>query len=70
MNDAQTVWIVDAHRDGKRFIVCADEKLTAFVELESAIRRRGHGVLSAALWQRPTSDHMSGCRISLSRLHR
>jgi len=29
----------DAHRgDGKRFIVRADEKLTAFVELESAIR--------------------------------
>jgi hypothetical protein len=24
--------------DGQRFIVCADEKLTAFVELESAIR--------------------------------
>jgi hypothetical protein len=31
--------IVDAHRDdGKRFVVRADEKLTAFVELESAIR--------------------------------
>ena len=33
----QTIWIVDAHRDGKRFIVRADEKLTAFLELESAI---------------------------------
>jgi hypothetical protein len=32
----RTIWIVDAHRDGKRFIVRADEKLTAFVELESA----------------------------------
>ncbi len=32
------IWIVDAHRgDAKRFIVQADEKLTAFVELESAI---------------------------------
>ena len=32
----------DAHRgDGKRFVVRADEKLTAFVELESAIRARG-----------------------------
>ena len=31
--------IADAHRgDGKRFVVRADEKLTAFVELESAIR--------------------------------
>jgi hypothetical protein len=28
------IWIVDAHRDGKRFIVHADEKLSAFVELE------------------------------------
>jgi hypothetical protein len=32
------IWIADAHRDhGKRFIVQADENLTAFVELESAI---------------------------------
>jgi hypothetical protein len=29
--------ITDAHRDGKRFVVRADEKLTAFVELERAI---------------------------------
>ena len=29
--------IVEAHRDGKRFVVCADENLTAFVELEAAI---------------------------------
>jgi len=34
----RTIWITDAHRDdGKRFIVRADEKLTAFVELERAI---------------------------------
>jgi hypothetical protein len=33
------IWIADAHRgDGKRFIVRADEKLTAFMERESAIR--------------------------------
>jgi hypothetical protein len=32
-------WIADAHRsDGKRFVVRADEKLTAFLELEGAIR--------------------------------
>jgi hypothetical protein len=37
----RTIWIVDAHRgDGKRFVVHADEKLSAFVELESAIRPR------------------------------
>jgi hypothetical protein len=27
----RTIWIVDAQRDGKRFVVRADEKLTAFV---------------------------------------
>jgi len=31
----RTIWIVDAHRVGKRLIVHADEKLSAFVELES-----------------------------------
>jgi hypothetical protein len=37
--DGRTIWIVDAHRDdGKRFAVHATEKLTAFVELEAAIR--------------------------------
>ena len=35
----QTIWIADAHHDdGKRFVVRADEKLTAFIELEVAIR--------------------------------
>jgi hypothetical protein len=34
------IWIADAHRgDGKRFIVRAEETLTAFLELETAIRR-------------------------------
>ena len=36
--EGRTIWIADAHRgDGKRFVVRADEKLTAFMELESAI---------------------------------
>jgi hypothetical protein len=33
-------WIVDAHGYAKRFIVGADEILTALLELESAIRRQ------------------------------
>jgi hypothetical protein len=34
--------LFDAHRDdGKRFVVRADEKLIAFVELEAAIRGCG-----------------------------
>ena len=37
-SDGRTIWILDAHRDnGKRFVVRADEKLTAFIELESAV---------------------------------
>jgi hypothetical protein len=36
--EGRTIWIVDAHRDdGKRFIVHADEKLSAFVELEREV---------------------------------
>ena len=38
-SNGRTIWIADAHRDdGKRFIVRADEKLTAFIELESVTR--------------------------------
>ena len=38
-SNGRTIWIADAHRDdGKRFVVRADEKLTAFLELESAVR--------------------------------
>ena len=41
-SNGPTIWIVGAHRDdGKRFVVHAEEKLTAFVELESAIRGCG-----------------------------
>jgi hypothetical protein len=33
--EGRTIWIADAHRDdGKRFVVRADEKLTAFRELQ------------------------------------
>jgi hypothetical protein len=38
-SNGRTIWIVDAHRDdGKGFVARAEEKLTAFVELESAIQ--------------------------------
>jgi len=36
--EGRTIWIADAHRDdGKRLVVHVDEKLTAFLELETAI---------------------------------
>jgi hypothetical protein len=38
-SSGRTIWIADAHRgDGKRFVVRADEKLTAFLEPQRAIR--------------------------------
>jgi hypothetical protein len=52
-SNGQTIWIVDAHRgDGKRYVVHADEKLTAFMELEAAIPgnlpvSRTHALLTA-----------------------
>jgi hypothetical protein len=37
-----TFFVADAHRDdAKRFVAHPDEKLTAFLELESAIRACG-----------------------------
>jgi hypothetical protein len=38
-SEGRTIWIVDAHGHGRRFIVHADEKLTAFLELERAIHQ-------------------------------
>jgi hypothetical protein len=36
-SQGRTMWIVDAHRDTRRFVARADEKLTAFLELERAV---------------------------------
>jgi len=44
-------WIADAYRgDGKSFVVRADEKLTAFMELESAINQSKLLADWALLW--------------------
>jgi hypothetical protein len=50
----QTIWIADAHcGDGKRFVVHADEKLTAFLELEATI-------LAAWKYEIPNELYRSG----------
>jgi hypothetical protein len=37
-SNGRTIWIADARRDdGKRFVVRAEEKLSAFLELQAAI---------------------------------
>ena len=39
-SNGRTIWIADAHRDdGRRFVVRADDMLTAFLELETAIHQ-------------------------------
>ena len=36
--EERIIWVADAHRgDGERFVVHADDKFTAFLELERAI---------------------------------
>ena len=42
----RTTWIVDAHGYGKRFIVRADEMLTAFVELQRVIHEFAMSLIS------------------------
>ena len=49
-NHGRRVWIIDAHREGKRFIMRADEMLTAFVELQRAL----HQFAVALVLQCPT----------------
>ncbi len=46
--DRRTIWVADAHRDdGKRFVGHSEKKLTAFLELEWAIRACGKFVLTS-----------------------
>jgi hypothetical protein len=55
----QTIWIVDAHRDGKRFVERADEKLSAFIDPKTVVRcrcRRLEPVFMCALEASPSLD--------------
>jgi hypothetical protein len=68
----RTIWIADTHRDdGKRFVVRADEKLTAFLELEWAIRGLnvslclGAGFCFDNLSQRPKITESQSAPVSL-----
>jgi hypothetical protein len=44
--EGRTIWVVAAHGYGKRFIIRADEILTAFLEMERAIHRFAVSLLS------------------------
>jgi hypothetical protein len=45
-SEGRTIWIADAHGYGKRFIVRAEEILTAFLEAERAIHQFAVSLLS------------------------
>jgi hypothetical protein len=45
-SNVRTMWIVDAHGYGKRFIVRSDEILTAFAELQRAIHEFAVSLIS------------------------
>jgi len=62
----RTIRIADAHRDeGKRFVVHADEKLTALLELESAICACGE-VAAAVLQRNATAAIVNVARVIAS----
>jgi hypothetical protein len=64
-SQGRTTWIADAHRDdGKRFVVHADEKLTAFLELESAVRACGELCLTTT----SLFHLLRGARVCLSKV--
>jgi len=46
--EGRTIWIVDAHGYGKRFIVRADEIPTAFLELERAVHEFAVDLMASA----------------------
>jgi hypothetical protein len=43
--EGRTIWIVYAHGYERRFIVHAEEKLTAFLELEGAVHEFAVGYI-------------------------
>ena len=44
--EGRTIWIVDARGYGRRFVVRADQMLTAFIELERAIHEFAVSLIS------------------------
>jgi hypothetical protein len=44
--EGRTIWIMGVHGYGKRFVVRADEKLTAFLELQRTIHEFAVSLIS------------------------
>jgi hypothetical protein len=58
-----TIWIADAHRDDrKRIVARSDEKLTAFVELESEIRATATEIQTQPRRRKPSGEAVNNRR--------
>ena len=56
--EGRTIWIVDAHGYGKRFIVHAHDMVTALLELRAAIQRRRESQAHSAAAIEPSVEIM------------
>jgi hypothetical protein len=65
----RTIWIVDVQRgNGKRIVVQAGEKLTAFLELESSIRAQSRRIVLTTSQEFFVSDFETGTSSGLTSL--
>src|SRR5205809_3140440 len=68
-SEGRTIWIADAHRGGKRFVLRADELLTSFVDSNQRFDSLTHA--AADRHYREFSDGMvrltPQCRVTLNR---
>jgi hypothetical protein len=70
-SNGRTIWIADAHRDdGKRFVVHADEKLTAFVELGIGNRNSDSGELGCEAMDAALQTLQLGFLLGRASFHR
>jgi hypothetical protein len=76
-SNGRTIFVANAHHDdGKRFVVRADEKLTAFLELESGIsrisvRERVNGLMAfGSAYQELAWRNAISARLAVSLLRR
>ena len=69
-SQGRAIWIADAHRDdGKRFVVRADEKLTAFAA-PKRIGLKSHIRLSGVLVKVPSITSSDSFNLSSTRLNK
>ena len=62
-SNGRTIWIADAHRgNGKRYVVRADEKLIAFLELKLRLEEFGNSVVQKIINRGPAGADVRATR--------